>query len=126
MSKHTMTVTIENDDGEEETHELPIKNEVCPECNGFGTHTNRNIDGNGITSSEWAEMCHDDPDFPDDYMSGMYDVTCEECHGDKVIQVPDEEACTAEQLVILQKYNDRLDGEIEDDYTSRLERSMGC
>lgn len=55
---------------------------VCPTCEGRGTHVNRNVDGHGITSDEMDEL---GPDFFDDYMSGVYDVRCEECHGQRVV-----------------------------------------
>ena len=50
---------------------------ICPACKGEGSHVNPNIDAGGIS----AEDFYDDPDFFDDYMSGMYDVPCDACHG---------------------------------------------
>jgi len=66
--------------------EVPTKNEVCSRCRGEGKHTNPSIDGHGITSEEMDEL---GPDFEEDYFSGVYDVTCEECKGAKVVKVPD-------------------------------------
>lgn len=51
--------------------------EICPLCEGHGKHVNPSIDASGLTSEDFAE----DPDFADDYMSGAYDVTCNQCHG---------------------------------------------
>lgn len=56
--------------------------EVCERCRGFGEHTNPAIDGNGITRSEMEEL---GPDFFEDYMSGVYNIRCEECNGHRVI-----------------------------------------
>lgn len=70
-----ITITIEDADGFDVEHELPTKFEVCDGCRGKGTHVNRNIDGNGITAGEWAEWDEDDRET---YMSGGYDVTCED------------------------------------------------
>lgn len=56
--------------------QIPAKWEICDVCDGNGTHVNRNIDGNGITTDEW-----NGPDWDDEsremYMSGGYDVACE-------------------------------------------------
>lgn len=82
------------DDGEDYatvTLLLPGKNEVCGECQGDGRHTNRNIDGNGITQSEWNEWDYEDRET---YMSGGYDVTCTECHGNKISFQLDYDACS--------------------------------
>lgn len=69
---------------------LPGKNEVCGECQGDGQHTNRNIDGNGITQSEWSEWDYEDRET---YMNGGYDVVCTECHGNKISFQLDYNAC---------------------------------
>jgi len=88
----TARLTIEIDGVE---HELPTRLEVCPRCEGTGTHTNPNIDGNGITSDEMAEL---GDDFLDDYLNGVYDVACERCGGRNVIPVVDEARCAAHLL----------------------------
>ena len=58
---------------------------LCPVCEGRGTTVNPSIDANGITGSEWAEMCHEDPDFAEEYWSGSYDITCRACDGKRVV-----------------------------------------
>ena len=35
-----------------------------------------------------SEDFDEDPDFQEDYFSGLYDVTCKTCHGRNVILVP--------------------------------------
>jgi len=55
---------------------------VCPVCNGEGKTVNPNIDCNGLTREDFD----DDPDFREDYMSGMYDITCQACRGLRVIK----------------------------------------
>ena len=65
------------------TVQCETKYQVCPTCNGRGTHTNPNIDCGGITASEWAEWGPEEQDY---YMSGGYDVTCSHCNGQRVIQ----------------------------------------
>ena len=53
---------------------------VCGRCRGEGTHTNPSIDGNGLPP-EYL----DDDEFMEGYMSGVYDVTCHECKGNKIV-----------------------------------------
>jgi hypothetical protein len=79
-------------------NEYPAKYVVCPRCDGEGKHTNPAIDGNGITASEMHEILNDDPDFLEDYMGGMYDIPCTECHGKRVVLEIDEAECTPEQI----------------------------
>ena len=68
---------------------LPSKRIVCPQCDGTGKHVNPSIDGHGLTSEDFAE----DPDFAESYFSGAYDVRCELCNGNNVIDEIDENAC---------------------------------
>ena len=68
--------------------------QLCPTCQGRGTHVNRAIDGNGITGAEMDELGED---FREDYFAGRFDVRCEECKGANVVPVPtpeEEEAAT--------------------------------
>lgn len=71
MSK--AVVMIETEDGVELA--LPARFEVCPRCQGEGSHVNPAVDGNGLTAEDFDQ----DPDFHDDYMAGAYDVPCEQC-----------------------------------------------
>jgi hypothetical protein len=104
---------------EEIEEEIPSVYEVCDRCGGEGTHTNPAIDGNGITASEWAEWDYEDRE---NYMNGVYDVTCEECNGANVILCPDYDMMTEEQI---KKYEDNLKAErqynYEDAYIRRME-----
>lgn len=50
---------------------------ICPACSGEGSCVNPNIDANGLTREDFD----DDPDFAEDYMSGVYDVRCGACGG---------------------------------------------
>lgn len=75
--------------------ELPAKRIVCPRCDGSGSHVNPNIDGNGITGEEMDQLGEE---FRENYMSGFYDVTCEECHGRNVIEEIDRDQLTPKML----------------------------
>ena len=48
----------------------------CSVCNGTGSHVNPSIDANGLSSID-----QEDPDFMDNYRSGVYDVVCNNCGG---------------------------------------------
>lgn len=69
--------------------ELPARRVVCPRCEGEGKHVNPAIDSHGISPEEFDA----DPDFAEGYFSGRYDVRCEGCKGDRVIDEVDEKAC---------------------------------
>ena len=73
-------VRIFDDAGEE--IELPTHWEVCPTCEGKGTHVNPSIDAGGLS----PELIHDDPEFMADYMDGVYDVVCATCNGRSTVQ----------------------------------------
>lgn len=101
-----------------ETKEVISKRIVCDRCNGDGTHTNPNIDGNGL-----PDECVNDQDFMADYMRGVYDVSCEECKGNKIIDVIDLDYLDPRDTRAYWSYKDEeRQAEIEVAY----ERRMGC
>jgi hypothetical protein len=109
-------VFIDDNDCE---HTLPTKFKVCPLCEGKGTHINPSIDSHGLT----AEDFYEDPGFLEDYASGKYNQTCNECHGLRVIEVVDEEACERQLLKDYLKQQE----EIQDDKRMReSERRWGA
>jgi hypothetical protein len=54
---------------------------VCPVCDGEGTTVNPDIDAHGLTHEDFDE----DPEFAEDYQSGLYDITCRACAGKRVV-----------------------------------------
>jgi hypothetical protein len=105
---------------------LPAEYVVCYQCKGHGSHVNPSIDGNGITGSEWAELCAEDEDFAENYMGGVYDVQCEECHGLRVVlEVIDDKFLSDEQKKLQKIYYNQLQSDYEydreDAYTRRME-----
>jgi len=84
----------DEEDSYEEEVKVPIKYEVCNTCNGKGTHVNPSIDAHGISSEEF----NDDPGFAEDYFSGVYNVSCYECKGKRVVPEINEEFCNDELL----------------------------
>jgi len=67
------------EDGKRQSTEFEYK--VCPLCEGKGSHVNPSIDSSGLT----AEDFYEDPDFFEDYRSGVYNVPCNLCSGLRVI-----------------------------------------
>lgn len=118
-----VTITLFDDDGEEMEVSLPSYKEVCSNCHGEGKHVDRAIDGNGLSREDFDE----DPDFAESYFAGDYDVTCEECHGLRVVDVVDEEACQRQgKGEMLQRYYDRLEEERNHRAEIAAERRMGA
>src|SRR2546429_2611843 len=115
MKPHRFIVEIDSTE-----YELPTRMQVCPRCQGHGSHTNPSIDGNGITADEMAEL---GDDFRDDYMSGAYDVTCETCGGANVIPVVDTDRC---EPALLEAYRAAEREEYDYQATCAAERRMGA
>ena len=83
-----------------------MKYAVCPRCEGRGSHVNPAVDGNGLTAEDFDEL---GDDFREGYFSGVYDVECSECHGQRVVPQCLRDDCT--QPVVEGKYVDlREDG----------------
>jgi len=82
--KMTATYTHYDEEGCEEIRTISIRFEVCPTCEGKGSHVNPSIDSHGLS----AEDLYEDPDFAEDYFSGTYDIECNGCGGRRVIPVP--------------------------------------
>lgn len=98
---------------------VPARYEVCSRCDGTGTHVNPSIDGNGLTYEDFAE----DPDFEEAYFSGIYDVNCYECKGNRVTLVPDETAMTRRQKFLYDKWSEE---QYHYDAERRAEERFGC
>lgn len=99
------------------------KFEVCPTCNGRGTHVSPSIDSGGITMSEWAEW---DPEERDYYMSGRYDVTCFECHGKNVIQVLEYDTKNKLYNWCCARLEEYYEAQYESSREMAWEKAMGC
>lgn len=100
-SKMLATVECEDENGITEV-EVKICYEVCPTCSGKGSHVNPSIDSNGLS----AEDFYEDPDFRHDYCSGMYDVTCYECKGERVVPAMDRNKNSQD---VVKMIDDKLD-----------------
>lgn len=122
-----MTVTYMTDEGEDVEEELPCRKEVCPRCDGHGTHLTPSIGEHAYTQEEF-EREYDDEESRAAYFQrgGMYDVQCCRCHGDNVVEVVDEARCTTEeQKRILKAWKKAERDRERDEREERHERMMG-
>jgi hypothetical protein len=126
----TITITIENDEGEETEHELPSKMEVCYDCEGHGMVLNESMRYHAYTCDD--EEMHD-PEFREEYFrrGGIYDVQCPTCKGRNVIKVIDREMVEKNEALkpILAQWDeqeeDRAQADAEYEAECRMER-MFC
>ena len=112
-----MLLVIETGEGDE--IEIPAKYEVCETCDGKGSHVNPSIDSHGLSREDFDE----DPDFAEGYFEGRYDVPCNECHGNRVSPVVDEERCDSD---LLKKVNDWIEDHYAYQRECEAERRMGA
>lgn len=87
------------DTGAEYEDQLPLHWVVCPTCGGRGTHVNPSIDAGGLTGDD----LYDDPDFFEDYRSGLYDQVCSTCHGRTTVQDVDVSQLDDETRILWEK-----------------------
>ena len=114
IDEKRLVAFVENGDGEEV--EVPFTWGVCPTCDGKGKHVNPAIDENGISADEFRE----DPEFAQDYFSGVYDQPCAECDGRRVVPEYDAEAPANKWLL------DKERAAADDRRTRYYERMMGA
>jgi len=101
---------------------LPTMWEICPTCNGDGKHVNPDIDSHGLTREDFDE----DPDFYDDYRSGMHDVTCYECRGRTSVRVVDEKTLEDTDPELLKEWRDWQQSSYDTWATMVAERMAGA
>lgn len=97
----------------------PAKYEVCGRCRGEGTHWHQAF-SNGISAEELSEW---DDDEREGLFTGRYDVTCEECHGKRVVVVFDKESATPAQYRL---FYETQKEECEYRHLVEMERRMGA
>lgn len=105
----TKRYEFDNDEGEVEVLEVPMKWEICDYCRGSGGSSSYlEPEGGGFTMSEFQEA-FPDPEDQDAYFSGAYDRQCEECRGSGKVRVPAMEQLTNEDRAKLEAYFDEED-----------------
>ncbi len=85
LDRKQMKATIIDEDGDEGVA-VGVKFEVCGTCLGRGSYVNPDIDRDGISGEEMGDL---GDQWQRDYTSGVYDIECRECEGEKVVPVPD-------------------------------------
>lgn len=123
-----ITVTLYNDDGEEQQVTFPAKNEVCLECEGEGYVLREGMRG-AYTAEEFNEAFSDEEDREAYFTrGGKYDEICPCCKGRNVVLVPNVEHMTAEQkaqFTAWEAQQERLAREAEEDRrTYRMESGL--
>jgi len=124
MSTPSISIQVadtEHGDDEDRFVKVPAHWVICDTCRGNGQHSL------AMGSFTQDEMDEQGPDFRDDYMSGLYDRSCEPCSGTGKILVIDRDApMTAQQKAALaqQDRDDELDA--EDEAMRRAELAFGC
>lgn len=105
--------------GDEVWIDLPTHWVVCHVCDGEGKHVNPAVDAGGLSAETFAE----DPDFRDDYMSGVYDVPCNYCGGKRVVKEVTIDLLPEDQA---EAYRDQQRDDAEFDAMQRAELAMGA
>jgi len=114
------TFTTEDENGAETLHTLPVRMEVCPTCDGRGTHVKASVDAGGYN---FEDDDYDDQEGESSYWSGAYDVTCETCHGNNVVPSICREGADKETLAL---WDDESEEEESYERLCRMERMMGA
>ena len=111
--KMTVTLFVDDDDGDEHEVTVAFKWVVCDVCQGKGSHVNPAIDAHGLSAEDFAG----DPDFDADYFAGAYDQPCNQCGGKRGVPEPED---------ALEALEDHRRSEAEYRAEAEAERRMGC
>jgi hypothetical protein len=119
-NNNEMTLTFWSADGEEISVEVSTHWAICPCCEGEGRVDNPAF-SNGISGEEWANEW--DEDEREAYMSGAYDVRCDECGGSGKVREPNLSSLTEEER---KAYEEHLDAERYHALEREAEMRYGC
>ena len=117
-----------DENGDEVDHSLPGKMEVCPRCDGTGTHLTPSIGNHAYSAEEFYEAFSEPEDRAEYFRrGGIYDVQCERCHGKNVVMIVDEERVrSAEDVALLERLHEKWREDREYESERRAEREMGA
>ena len=107
------------DDSEEDNTlvELVLKPEICCRCNGTGKTLYGSLEGMAFTQSDFDE----DPDFREELMDGVYDVSCPNCASMGAVLTLDADQNSKEIVTRITKYVElKLELAREDAYNQRM------
>ncbi len=121
-----ITLTYENDEGEEVELVLPAKNEVCSDCEGSGFVLCEGMRNHAYSAEEFDEAFDDEEDRAAYFQrGGKYDVQCPTCHGKNVVAVVDEEHVPAEKKEEYEAWCESERERRQFEREERREREMG-
>lgn len=122
----TITVTFQDEDGEEHSETFPCRMEVCDECHGEGYVLTEGMRGYAYSAEEFCEAF--EPEEQEEYFrpGGRYDVTCPTCKGKNVVPVVDEEKLSTEQKKAYALYLESQDREAAYRAEERATRRAEC
>jgi hypothetical protein len=124
MRSMTFSFEVDGEEGDEpRIFSLPLRREVCPTCDGAGTHANPSIDAGGISDDDDFWYDDRDDDGESRYHSGAYDVTCQTCCGQNVVPVIARERADPETLTLWDEMEEGR-AALEREYAA--ERRMGA
>lgn len=121
-----MTITYENEEGEEVSVQLPSKKAVCGGCEGEGYQLHPGMRGHVYTREEFQDAFDDDQREQYFTRGGIYDVICEVCHGRNVVDEVDEDRLTDEQREHYEVWGKTQAADAEYEAMCRAERLMGA
>ena len=119
MTNNTVTLTFWNADGDEISVEVSSKWEICECCHGEG-RTDNPAFADGIPAEEWNHEW--DYEEREAYMSGAYDVRCDECDGTGKVRSPNLDELSEEQR---KDYDAYLEEKYYNDREREAERRWG-
>jgi hypothetical protein len=125
MARLVLTIEVSDPDtGDDVEHTIPAKFEICRRCEGVGHHTNPAIDGHGITADEWNGPDWDD-ESKETYLSGGYDVPCEDGCAEGKVLVPDLTHAGPDVVAVVERWQEETSAaarsRAEDRRTQRME-----
>lgn len=120
----TVSYKLENEDGDEETIELPAKWALCPDCKGDGSVLNPSMRTHAYTHEEFDRFSENEKKH---YFKrgGMYDVQCPTCLGRTTVAEVDAGKLTPKQAeqwkAVQERAKDHARWEAEDRAIRRME-----
>lgn len=118
-----MEIFFVDDWGDEVSLDVKPKKEVCPECDGEGSHIHNAFRYDSFSPYDADREGVDFHETVKDMVSGRYDVVCSECKGLRVVDVPDLSCLTESEL---KSYQETLRINAECERMMRVERKMGA
>ena len=96
---------------------------VCGGCEGRGQYVNPSIDSHGLTREDFDQ----DPEFHEDYVSGVYNIPCDLCKGRSVVPEFSSEWYDITTLAMLKDAREGFLNEMHfSDQENYMERMFGA